>query len=59
MGIRITNSSKKSVEAKRALKMMSALSSYIFENESILRESEKKTLEESVKVLDNIVKRSG
>lgn len=59
MGIRITSSSKKSVEAKRALKMMSALSSYIFENESILRESEKKTLEESVKVLDNIVKRSG
>jgi len=59
MGIRITNSSKKSVEAKRALKMMSALSSYIFENENILRESEKKTLGESVKVLDNIVKRSG
>lgn len=58
MGIRITNSSKKSVEAKRALKMMSALSSYIFENENILRESEKKTLGESVKVLDNIVKRS-
>lgn len=58
MGIRITNSSKKSVEAKRTLKMMSALSSYIFENENILRESEKKTLGESVKVLDNIVKRS-
>lgn len=59
MGIRITSSSKKSVEAKRALKMMSALSSYIFENENILRESEKKTLGESVKVLDNIVKKSG
>lgn len=57
MGIRIINSSKKSVEAKRALKMKSALSSYIFENEDILRESEKKTLEESIKVLDNIIKR--
>lgn len=57
MGIRITNSSKKSVEAKRALKMMSALSSYIFENENILRESEKKTLGEGIKVLDSVVKR--
>lgn len=58
MGIRITNGSKKSVEAKRALKMMSALSSYIFENESILRESERKTLEESIKVLNGVIKRS-
>lgn len=58
MGIRITNSSKNSIEAKRALKMISALSSYIFENENILRESEKKTLGDSIKVLDNIVKRS-
>lgn len=57
MGIRITNSSKKSVEAKRALKMISALSSYIFENENILRESEKKTLGESIKVLNDVVKR--
>lgn len=57
MGIRITDNSKKSIEAKRALKMMSALSSYIFENECILRESERKTLGESIKVLDNIIKR--
>lgn len=57
MGIRITNSSKKSVEAKRALKMISALSSYLFENDSILLKSEKKTLEEGIKMLNNIVKR--
>lgn len=57
MGIRITDNSKKSIEAKRALKMKSALFSYIFENEDILRGSEKKTLEDSIKMLDNIIKR--
>ena len=57
LGIRITNSSKKSVESKRALKMISALSSYIFENDYILSVSEKKTLEDGIKVLNNITKR--
>lgn len=58
MGIRITSSSKKSVEAKRALKMISVLSSYIFENDSVLQESDKKTLKESINVLNGVVKRS-
>lgn len=58
MGIRITNSSKKSVEAKRALKMISALSSYIFENECILKESEKQVLRDGIKALNNVVSRN-
>ena len=57
MGIRITNNNKKSIEAKRALKMVSALTTYIFENDYILSASEKKTLEDSIKVLNNITKR--
>ena len=57
MGIRITNNNKKSIEAKRALKMISALTTYIFENDYILSASEKKTLEDSIKVLNNITKR--
>ena len=57
MGIRITNNNKKSIEAKRALKMVSALTTYIFENDYILSASEKKTLEDGIKVLNNITKR--
>lgn len=56
MGIKIYSNTK-SIEAKRALRVVSALSSYIFENGYLLRETEKSTLEESIKVLNNIVKR--
>lgn len=57
MGIRVTKG-QATIESKRALKMISALSSYIFENECILKESEKQILRDSIKALNNVVSRN-
>lgn len=57
MAIKIT-SNKQSIEAKKALRMISALSSYIFENDTILKENEINTLKESIKVLNKVIERN-
>lgn len=57
MGIRVYNNCK-SIEGKRATKVISTLSSYLFEAEVILKESEKKQIRDTIKVLNNIIERN-
>ena len=57
MRIRVYNNCK-SIEGKRATKVISTLSSYLFEADVILKESEKKQIRDTIKVLNNIIERN-